>query len=212
MAANEIKAIDKASVARICSGQVILDLSTAVKELVENALDAGATTVEVRLKEHGLQLIEVADNGRGVQPKDYEALALKYHTSKLSDFSGLESLHTFGFRGEALSSVAALSELSVTTRTADQTAAVRLDFDRHGKLVNKATCARGVGTTIAVKDLFSTLPVRRQDLQKNVRREVSKLKLLLQQYAILSGQAQLFASDQAGKAARSTLVSTGNAG
>lgn len=59
MLANEIKAIDKSSVARICSGQVILDLSTAVKELVENALDAGATTVEVRLKEHGLQLIEV---------------------------------------------------------------------------------------------------------------------------------------------------------
>lgn len=115
-----IKPIDTASVARICSGQVILDLSTAVKELVENALDAGATTVEVRLKDHGLQLIEVgsgviphagplkdasvhplnlsrfisgqqvADNGRGVQPKDYDALALKYHTSKLSDFSDLE--------------------------------------------------------------------------------------------------------------------------
>jgi hypothetical protein len=87
---GQIKAIDKASVSKICSGQVILDLSTAVKELVENALDAGATTVEIRLKEHGISLIEVADNGHGVPPSNYETLALKYHTSKLAAFKDLE--------------------------------------------------------------------------------------------------------------------------
>ena len=91
---GQIKAIDKASVSKICSGQVILDLSTAVKELVENALDAGATTVEIRLKEHGVALIEVADNGHGVPPSNYETLALKYHTSKLAAFKDLEVRQT----------------------------------------------------------------------------------------------------------------------
>jgi DNA mismatch repair protein PMS2 len=71
-------------------------------------------------------------------------------------------LHTFGFRGEALSSLSALSELSVVTRTAEQAAAVRLEYDRDGKLVGSTPCARAVGTTVAIKDLFAPLPVRRQ--------------------------------------------------
>ena len=116
----------------------------------------------MRLKEHGLELIEVADNGRGVAPADYEALALKHATSKISDFGDLEALATFGFRGEALSALAALAELSVVTRTANDAAAARLEFDREGRLCAKTACARGVGTTVAVKELFSPLPVRRQ--------------------------------------------------
>ena len=104
-----IQAIDKAVVHRICSGQVILDLATAVKELLENSLDAGATSIEVRLKDHGAELIEVADNGRGVAPADHEALTLKYHTSKLATFEDLHDLASFGFRGEALSSLCAVA-------------------------------------------------------------------------------------------------------
>ena len=131
---TSIRPIDAASVHRICSGQVVLDLAGAVKELVENALDAGATVVEVRLREHGCELIEVADNGSGVCPEHYEALTAKYHTSKvrgrklraeavaltrlqLSSFADLASLSTFGFRGEALSSHCSLCDLSVVTRT-----------------------------------------------------------------------------------------------
>jgi DNA mismatch repair protein PMS2 len=137
-----IKAIDRSTVHRICCGQVVTDLPTAVKELIENALDAGATTIEVaargpqiapapprgrfgghlrkrrpahaaqvRLKEHGSALIEVADNGSGVAPEDYESLALAHATSKLSTFSDLPQLSTFGFRGEALAALAALAEV-----------------------------------------------------------------------------------------------------
>ncbi|KAL3143767.1 hypothetical protein ABBQ32_003597 [Trebouxia sp. C0010 RCD-2024] len=151
-----IQAIDKGVVHRICSGQVILDLATAVKELVENALDAGATTVE----EHGSELIEIADNGSGVDPANYQSLTLKYHTSKLQRFSDLQAMSTFGFRGEALSSLCALASVSVTTRTANTNPAQRLTYDHTGALVGTAPTARAVGSTVAVKDLFKTLPVR----------------------------------------------------
>ena len=104
--------------------QVVLTLAIAVKELIENSMDAGATTVEVKLRERGLEAIEVADNGSGVEPENYQGLslaslltahalvtitaALKYHTSKLREFSDLEHVSSFGFRGEALSSLCAL--------------------------------------------------------------------------------------------------------
>ena len=77
-----------------------MDLATAVKELVENSLDAGATSVEVRLKEYGKDMIEIVDNGTGVEPVNYKGLTLKYHTSKLSTFSDLGSISSYGFRGK----------------------------------------------------------------------------------------------------------------
>eukprot|EP00798_Chlamydomonas_sp_ICE-L_P008061 gene8061-1297_t len=89
---GSIKAISKAATHRICSGQVILDLATASKELVENAVDAGATNIEVRLKEYGSEMIELADNGSGIKPEDYQALTLKYHTSKIKEFDDLSEL------------------------------------------------------------------------------------------------------------------------
>jgi hypothetical protein len=214
-AAGAIKPIDKAAVHRICSGQVVLDLATAVKELIENSLDAGATSIEVgppsdregrmatprgshhpprthaqvRLRQYGSELVEVADNGHGVPPENYQALTLKYHTSKLSEFSDLQvrvgpqmpvasraprdrcggepacppvpqGLATFGFRGEALSSLCAVADLSVATRTAEQEAGVRLAYDHSGTITGLAAAARAVGTTVAVRDLFKSLPVR----------------------------------------------------
>ena len=105
---SSIKAIDKRSVHQICSGQVILSLATAVKELVENSIDAGATNVEIRLREFGMDSIEVHDNGSGIEEKDFDAIGLKHCTSKLTDFSDLTMIDTFGFRGEALSSLCAL--------------------------------------------------------------------------------------------------------
>ena len=115
-----IKAIPTQEVHRICSGQVVVDLATAVKELVENALDASATTVELRL-EHWRNLIEVSDNGTGIAPENHAALALKHHTSKLAEFADPKGAF-FGFRGEAMSSLCELSEsLEVLTKTEDRT-------------------------------------------------------------------------------------------
>ncbi|CRK46128.1 hypothetical protein BN1723_019905, partial [Verticillium longisporum] len=94
---------------------VIVDLCSVVKELVENSLDANATAIDVRFKNQGLESIEVHDNGSGISHDNYEGLALKHHTSKLATFSDLNTLSTFGFRGEALSSLCALSQFSVVT-------------------------------------------------------------------------------------------------
>ncbi|MEW5316024.1 MAG: hypothetical protein WDW38_007416 [Sanguina aurantia] len=208
-AAGRIQAISSSSIHRICSGQVILDLATAVKELVENALDAGATNVEVRLKEYGSVLIEVADNGGGIDPSDYAALTRKYHTSKLSEFNDLSALSTFGFRGEALSSLCGVSDVSVVTRTAAQDAGVRLVYDCRGAIVSSSTCPRAMGTTVAVGELFRPLPVRHREFLKNVKREFSKLVAVLQAYALIATRVRLIATNQVGKGGgRVTVVST----
>lgn len=96
--------------------QVVLTLATAVKELLENSLDAGASSVEIRLVEHGSTVVEVSDNGSGVAEADMAGLTAKHHTSKLRQFTDLASVQTFGFRGEALSSLCALARVTVSTR------------------------------------------------------------------------------------------------
>lgn len=95
---QNIKRISQDNAYRICSGQSIVDLSTAVKELLENAMDAGASVIEIRLKENGKERIEVIDNGKGIAKEDYENVVLKHFTSKISQFDDLESVATFGFR------------------------------------------------------------------------------------------------------------------
>jgi DNA mismatch repair protein PMS2 len=206
--ASHIRPIDKSAVHRICSGQVILDLSTAVKELVENALDAGATSVEIRLKEYGSELIEVADNGHGIYPQDYESVMLKYHTSKLTCFEDLANVSSFGFRGEALSSLCALADVSVVTRTADEECGARLAFDASGKLVAKVPSARSVGTTIAVQGVFKRLPVRYKEFQRNIKREYAHLVTVVQAYGLISTGVRIICTNQTGSGARNIVMAT----
>lgn len=96
--ARTLRVLDKRDVQRICSGQSVVDLATAVKEMVENALDAGATLIEVKLKEFGKETIEVSDNGSGIAPVNYDTIALKHYTSKISRFEDIETVGSFGFR------------------------------------------------------------------------------------------------------------------
>ncbi|KAI0742215.1 hypothetical protein C8Q80DRAFT_1220949 [Daedaleopsis nitida] len=183
-----IKALDSGSVHKISSGQVVVDLQTAVKELVENSLDAGATNLEVRFKEYGLQAFEVIDNGSGIPPEDYDYIALKHHTSKLASFSDLETVGTFGFRGEALSSLCALADsVSVTTATAAEApAGTVVEFERTGRAKSKrGKAARQRGTTVVVTGLFKPLPVRRKELERNAKREFGKALTLLHAYALV---------------------------
>ncbi|KAJ1934732.1 ATP-binding mismatch repair protein, partial [Kickxella alabastrina] len=185
-------AIDKDTVHRLCSGQVIVDLATAVKELLENGLDAGATLVDIKMKDSGLASISVSDNGQGIKEEDRISLCRKHWTSKISSFEDLEGVDTFGFRGEALSSLCAVSKVTVTTAT-EETApmGVQLEYDGNGELAETTTVARERGTTVTLTGLFTRWPVRLQDLKKNIRREYLRLVGLVEQYAIISDQARI---------------------
>ncbi|XP_062594363.1 mismatch repair endonuclease PMS2-like [Saccostrea cucullata] len=206
--AKEIKAIDKKSIHRICSGQVVLTLATAVKELVENSIDAGATSVEIKLKDYGLESIEVSDNGSGVEESNFEGLTLKHHTSKLQDFTDLTSVATFGFRGEALSSLCALSSLTITTRHGDTSVGTKLEFNHNGKINTKSPQPRQRGTTVLLQNLFSTLPVRHKEFQRNVKKEFNKLIQVLNSYCIISTGVRITCSNQSKKGGWSTVLSS----
>ena len=187
-----IKAIEARSVHQIQSGQVIVDLCSVVKELVENSLDAGATNIEVRFRNNGLDLIEVQDNGSGISSANYESVALKHYTSKLSNYDDLSSLETFGFRGEALSSLCALSTFHIVTAQASEVPkGKRLDFDVSGRLTATTVVASQRGTIASVEGLFEQLPVRRKELTKNIKREYGKVIGLLHAYACISTNVKI---------------------
>ncbi|GAA6019617.1 hypothetical protein JCM10207_006944 [Rhodosporidiobolus poonsookiae] len=182
-----IQAIDRSSIHRLTSGQVVIDLQTAVKELVENALDAGATSIKITFRDHGLEAIEVEDNGKGIEQGDWEGIALKHHTSKLTSFADLALVSTLGFRGEALSSLCGTASLSMHTATASSApVGTQLTFTPAGECVVGGKAARNKGTTVKVERLFENLPVRRKELQKNAKREFGKALELVQAYAIIN--------------------------
>ncbi|KAL6245435.1 ATP-binding mismatch repair protein [Rhinocladiella similis] len=204
-----IKAIEAKSVHQIQSGQVIVDLCSVVKELVENSLDASATSIEVRFKNHGLDSIEVQDNGAGISAENYGNVALKHFTSKLSNYDDLSSLQTFGFRGEALSSLCALSNFSITTAQAQEAPkGKRLDFDGMGRLSATTLVACQKGTTATVEGLFESLPVRRKELIKNIKREYGKVLGLLHAYACICVNVKFTVKNAMPKAKSMTIFST----
>jgi DNA mismatch repair protein PMS2 len=204
-----IKPIEARSVHQIQSGQVIVDLCSVVKELVENSLDAGATSVEVRFKNNGLDSIEVHDNGSGISPSNYESLALKHHTSKLASYDDLSSLQTFGFRGEALSSLCALSTFSVITALADEAPkGKKLDFESSGKLKETTVVAAQKGTITVVEGLFEQLPVRRKELTKNIKNQYGKVLGLLHAYACICINVKFTVKSAMPKGKNATVFAT----
>ncbi|RKF64568.1 putative dna mismatch repair protein [Erysiphe neolycopersici] len=204
-----IKAIEGQAVHQIQSGQVIVDLCSVVKELVENSLDAGATSIDVRFKNQGLDAIEVQDNGSGISPHNYETIALKHHTSKLSKYSDLLALKSFGFRGEALSSLCALAQVSIVTcLPEDAPKGAKLEFETSGKLKETSVVAAQKGTTVSIRSIFGNLPVRRRALSRNIKREWSKVTNVLSQYACIQVGVKFSVSQQGEKDKRTTVFST----
>jgi DNA mismatch repair protein PMS2 len=188
---------------------VIVDICSVVKELVENALDASATSLEIRFKNNGLNSIEILDNGAGIAPEDFDSLALKHYTSKLAKYDDLTSLTTFGFRGEALSSLCALSRLSViTSRASDAPKGTKLEFETSGRVKSKIVVASQRGTTVTVEDIFHNLPVRRRELEKNIKREYGKVLGLLHAYACISTGVRFTVSNVPSKGKKVVVFST----
>ncbi|GIW05320.1 MAG: hypothetical protein KatS3mg060_0125 [Dehalococcoidia bacterium] len=159
-----IRVLDPALAARIAAGEVIERPASVVKELVENALDAGARAIAVEIRGGGVQLIRVTDDGCGIAEAEIELAFERHATSKLAVLDDLETIATLGFRGEALPSVRAVAEVSVVSRPADQPYAAVRRWQR-GALVETGRRAGAPGTQITVRDLFADLPARRQHLR-----------------------------------------------
>lgn len=177
-----IKVLPPDLASKIAAGEVVERPASAVKELVENSLDAGASQITVEIQGGGVQQIRVTDDGSGI-PVDQVELAFQRHaTSKLDSQAQLESMSTLGFRGEALPSIAAVSDLTLTTRSADADAGhtVRLKW---GTFTHSGAQGAAAGTSVTVSDLFGNLPARRKFLRTNST-EASRVQELVSRYAL----------------------------
>ncbi|KAK1725766.1 DNA mismatch repair protein MutL [Colletotrichum acutatum] len=173
-----ISQLPQATVRQLGSSVVIPSPVSLVKELVDNAIDANANNVEIRISANAIDKIQL---GR------LHALGRRSHTSKLRTFEELQSKggQTLGFRGDALASVNAVSKLTITTRTSSDPVAVSLVLNpRGGGFTNKKHVSGSVGTTVDVSDLFANIPVRRQRILKESKKTYAQIKDLLQVYAL----------------------------
>ena len=164
---GKIKVLDKSVADLIAAGEVVERPASAVKELAENSIDAGASTVTVEIRSGGSAFLRVTDDGCGIARADVPAAFLSHATSKVSGRDDLFSIATLGFRGEALASVAAVAHVEMLTRTSEELAGTRYGIDGGGEqLCEDAGCA--VGTTVVVRDLFYNTPARMKFLKKDV--------------------------------------------
>ena len=160
-----IQLLSPDTIGKIAAGEVVERPASAVKELLENALDAGATRVAVEVRGGGIDLIEISDDGRGIVAAEVPMALQRYATSKLQRFEDLDSLQTLGFRGEALASIAAVSALTLRTHSGDEAAGTvtKVDF---GEVGPTTAAAAPVGMTVTVRDLFANVPARRKFLRQ----------------------------------------------
>ncbi|TGZ63843.1 hypothetical protein CRM22_006689 [Opisthorchis felineus] len=210
---SRIHALEDNVIHRICSGQVVVTLASAVKELVENSIDAGATKIDVRLKEFGSESIEVIDNGTGIIERDFEAITGKHSTSKLREFDDLQSVQTFGFRGEALSSLCQLAKVVVHTCSSGAPVGTRMEFDTNGDILARRPLARSRGTTVIVNQLFHNLPVRRRHLTDpaQLAKEFARTVNLLTAYCLISVGVQISCVRISKNGEKIPVVSNGSA-
>ncbi len=161
-----IHVLDKHTAELIAAGEVVECPASVVKELLENSIDAGATQVTVSIESGGVKLIEISDNGTGIEAEYISTAFIRHATSKIETPDDLTNIHTLGFRGEALASIASVARVELTTRTeVDEFATVyRIEG---GEEVSREPGARAVGTTIRVKDLFYNTPARMKFLKKD---------------------------------------------
>ncbi len=151
---------------QIAAGEVIQRPASAVKELLENAVDAGATEIRLLVNDSGKALIQVIDNGKGMSPKDAQNAFARHATSKITTIEDLFQIRTMGFRGEALASIAAVAQVSLKTRRAEDELGTSVEIE-NSKVTETSSVACALGTTISMKNLFFNVPARRNFLKSN---------------------------------------------
>ena len=177
-----IKVLESEVVAKIAAGEVIERPASAVKELIENSLDAGATQIAIETQGGGVELIKVSDNGAGIPASELELAFHRYATSKIGNLDDLEKISSLGFRGEALPSIAAVAEVEILTQTSSETVGSYM-YLKKGAVVRKESRARPQGSTITVRRLFRYFPARLKFL-KSTNTENSHIAHLVSQYAL----------------------------
>ena len=170
----KINVLDKSIFNMIAAGEVVEKPASVVKELVENSIDAGATNISIEIKGGGIRKIRVTDNGCGIAREDVANAFLPHATSKIATVKDLEKIGTLGFRGEALSSIAAVSKVTMTTKTADSTEGTKIvinggDVDS----IEPVGCTEG--TSIVMEYLFFNVPARAKFLRKEKQEETDDL-------------------------------------
>lgn len=167
----------------IASSQVITSLDSVVKELIENAIDAKATSITITFHSTPIS-VQVEDNGRGIPHEDLPDLAKGYRTSKLTDTSELSHLSSFGFRGEALHSIAVTARLEITSRCASDLMGIHVIYDSNGNMESSQSVQRPLGTLVRVSDFFSAFPVREGFLKRHYAKEMAKAVQTIQMYCL----------------------------
>lgn len=186
---NQIKAISQDDIHSITSGQVITDVNSIIKELIENSIDAGSKNIEVTLKDYCLNGIEIKDDGHGIQESDFDTICLKHYTSKIKSFDDINNnLVNLGFRGEALNSICFISKTTIMTSTNDEDGiGHELHYNHNGDLVGQNVISMDKGTIIQIEDIFKNLPVRRLNFEKNYKKSIfNKCIKLIQDYCIIN--------------------------
>lgn len=196
----KIHVLDNSTIDKIAAGEVVERPASVIKELVENAIDAGATAVTVEIKEGGIEFIRVTDNGAGIEKSEVRNAFMRHATSKITQVSDLLKLHSLGFRGEALSSIAAVSKVELITKTKEDMTGIRYCLEG-AQEVSYEEIGAPEGTTFIVRNLFFNTPVRRKFL-KTAMTEGSYVTDLLEHLAlsrpdisikyVLNGQTKFF--------------------
>ena len=169
-----IHVLDETTINQIAAGEVVERPASVIKELVENAIDAGATSIEVEIAEGGIEYMRITDNGCGMSEVDARLAVLRHATSKIRNADDLYDIASLGFRGEAIASIASVSKFTLRTRQETDTMGTRI-YIEGGHMVDCDPCGTSVGTSIEVKDLFYNTPARRKFL-KSIRTEANKIQ------------------------------------
>ena len=177
-----IHVLDETTINQIAAGEVVERPASVIKELVENAIDAGATSIEVEIAEGGIEYMRITDNGCGMSEVDARLAVLRHATSKIRSANDLYDIASLGFRGEAIASIASVSKFTLRTRQETDTMGTRI-YIEGGHMVDCDPCGTSVGTSIEVKDLFYNTPARRKFL-KSTRTEANKIQDMIGKLAL----------------------------